>query len=164
MSAEAKKTTQRQLPKPIITENFAANGKLYEKLIFAEGFNLKQIMEITDGMEGRKMLTLKRGSEIVNDPESNAVFADKLKSGQWTYLRDEEVESMSLAACLVHSRFGGGLFVCDYNGYGGVSRVVVLEINGSEAAAPQEQSEAPNELLRKADAAVAVSQKRVYLY
>ena len=129
----------RQQPVPTSREVFTANGKTYAKLTFPEGLNLKQVIDATEGMktEGWAMLTRTKAREIRDNPESNTAFKNALKEGEWTYVRDPEAESRSLAAYLCHYGFDWTLCV---NGYGWpdyVSRVVVLEKTGSEAAVPQ---------------------------
>ena len=126
----------RNLSVPTNRETFTANGKTYELLRFAEGLNLQQAISLAAGMN-REMLTRKEAREIRDNDESNSEFRRHLKPGEWAYVRYPELESRSLAACLDHYRFYWRLVVDGYYGPNDVSRVVVLNGTGSEAAAPQ---------------------------
>jgi hypothetical protein len=136
-------STIRQ-PVPLSQQEFKTGGREYVKLTFREDLNLYQTTEMAEGMEGARMLTHQEAIVIVSNPTLSAVFKEKMKIGEWTFVRDPDLELMSRAACLYRGGFGWGLGVFGDGGPGDVSRVVVLEKIGSGAAV----QEVPPKILR----------------
>lgn len=157
MDNGTKTTAQKRLPVPTSRKVFTSRGSTYEILRFPEGLNLKQTIDATEGMKakGLDMLTRQEAMEIRDNPEPSAVFKERLKLGEWTYVRDKGVESKSQAAFLGHGWVSLELIVYDCCRPDLVSRVVILKKIGSEATAAQDKPEKPDELLRKAGGALS---------
>lgn len=138
MSNGTKTIIQKQQPVPINRETFTAGGKTYEILRFPRGLNLKEAIEVAEGMraDGLGMLTSQKAREIRDNAESSAIFKERLKPGEWAFVRDPDSESKFLAAYLARSGFERWLKV-DNTRPVYLSRVLILEMTGSEAAIPQ---------------------------
>jgi hypothetical protein len=136
MRTETEDPAQEQLPVPIKRELRIVNGRTYEKFMFSENLNFKAAVEFEKSMkrQGYKMIEIKLAREIIDDGESNAAFRKMLDEGESTYIHDEESESRSLAAYLYYYTFDWGLSIEDFESPDHISRVVVLEKIGSEAA------------------------------
>ncbi len=152
---EAQAQVQRPLAVPTSREVQTIKGKTYVKFVFFEGLDFKGAVKFENVMklQGYEMIGIEEAREIRGNTESNRAFKNVLEVDEWTYIHDENSESKSLAASVVHFELDRWLYVGDYGWPDGVSRVVVLKKLGSEAATPQEQTEEASKLLRQADMA-----------
>ncbi len=136
MSARTRVQPQLTRFNPVSTEAFTYNGQSYVALRFAEdkGPTLPQAIDAYDGKNGKAMLTDDESHEIVQRHNRGESFPG-LKPGEWTYVRNPEVESRYRAAFLAHNRGSGRLVVDSYCRPAGISPVVILRETGRELAA-----------------------------
>lgn len=135
-------------------KTFITNGKEYEilRFPFPVGLDLKRTICATEALkaEGLEMLTYKKTQEITDNPESNAAFKEKLKPGEWAYIRDKYTESGAHAAYLIHAKVQEALYIGDcWDDC--LSPVVILEKTGSEAATTQSGQAEAGQLLRTSE-------------